>query len=169
MPVLRGAVADLASDFNAAPHVTRIVLLVSPTCPDCLHGASLVADGLRRHPDNDVRVFVLWVLALSGDSADAAAVVAGDRFGVDSRAHHYWEEDGGWSLASAFRPAIGLGPIDPEQIAWDVYLLYRPGIRWDSTPPTPTDWAHNLRYPPSVQDSPVGAENAIRIRRPGLS
>jgi hypothetical protein len=29
--------------------------------------------------------------------------------------------------------------------AWDVYLVYAPGVRWEGdTPPTPTFWMHQL-------------------------
>lgn len=30
------------------------------------------------------------------------------------------------------------------KVAWDVYLFYPKGIKWDDSPPPPTIWAHQL-------------------------
>jgi hypothetical protein len=32
----------------------------------------------------------------------------------------------------------GAGP------AWDIYLFYRPGDRWSTSPPMPCEWWHQL-------------------------
>ncbi|SRR6266704_2869660 len=35
--------------------------------------------------------------------------------------------------------------LDLHQIAWDVYLVYKPGIKWEGPqPPRPTFWMHQL-------------------------
>ena len=35
--------------------------------------------------------------------------------------------------------------LDLHDIAWDVYLVYKPGIEWESQqPPRPTFWMHQL-------------------------
>jgi hypothetical protein len=31
-----------------------------------------------------------------------------------------------------------------DALAWDVYLFYAKGAQWDTTPPTPVRWAHQL-------------------------
>ena len=141
--MLRPAIRELQRDFNATSDATRLLLLVSPSCEHCLEGAHIVADGLARAPDVDVDVLVHWLHALFGDSdevADGATAVFGD----DDRVRHYWEEGDGWSIASTFRPVLGLGDYNPERFAWDVYLLYRPGISWGDVPPLPSALAHNL-------------------------
>ncbi len=33
------------------------------------------------------------------------------------------------------------------QVAWDVYLVFPPGARWESQAPKPTYWMHQLSYP----------------------
>lgn len=51
---------------------------------------------------------------------------------------HTW--DGKRSLGELFAVTLGLGSI-----AWDVYLLYAPGQRWeDDGPPSPAFWMHQL-------------------------
>ena len=35
--------------------------------------------------------------------------------------------------------------LDLHDIAWDVYLVYKPGIKWETQqPPHPTFWMHQL-------------------------
>jgi len=141
--MIRPALDGLARDFNDGANSDRLVLLVSPSCPRCLTGVGLVAAELASNPAADIRVLVLWVLALPSDSAVAAEESA-TIVGVDPRVSPYWEENDGWTLATAFRPVLGLGALDPEVLAWDVYLLYRRGIRWKGSPPPPTAWAYNF-------------------------
>ena len=150
--MLRPALRELRRDFNASSDATRVLLLVSPTCEHCLEGAHIVADALARAPDVDVDVLVHWLHALSADS-DAVAVSSAAAFGDDDRVRHYWEEADGWSIASEFRPVLGLGDYDPERFAWDVYLLYLPGASWGDTPPLPSALAHNLLSDPPVGDA----------------
>lgn len=51
---------------------------------------------------------------------------------------HSW--DGERQLGHMFSGALGL-----SSIAWDVYLLYGSGTRWNSeVPPTPDFWMHQL-------------------------
>jgi len=36
--------------------------------------------------------------------------------------------------------------LDLHDIAWDVYLIYKPGIKWEAQqPPRPTFWMHQLQ------------------------
>ena len=29
-------------------------------------------------------------------------------------------------------------------MAWDIYFVYAPGVRWEDEPPEPTEWMHQL-------------------------
>ena len=78
---------------------------------------AIAGDGLRAH--------VVWVPKLGG-SEPSVAPAAGRMPG--ERATHYWDPDG-WFM-SAYRPVLGL-PGD----AWDVYLVYGPGARWEGSFP----------------------------------
>lgn len=82
---------------------------------------------------------VLWVPMLPPDDVDAAA--SWTHLWADDRVKHWW--DGTRELSRLFQNALGLhGP------AWDVYLLYRPGIRWEGeVPPAPAFWMHQLPDP----------------------
>lgn len=61
----------------------------------------------------------------------------------DPRVDHYWI--GGHEMGEAFRPALGL----KEELAWDVYLVYPPGVEWTGArPPKPTYYVHQLHELP---------------------
>jgi hypothetical protein len=76
-----------------------------------------------------------WVPILTGDNrATAEAEAAGFD---DSRVRHVW--DGERALADRYAKTLSL-----HCPAWDVYLLYEVGVRWDDTPPDPTFWTHQL-------------------------
>lgn len=56
----------------------------------------------------------------------------------DQRAQHYWDESG--RTMELFRQPLGL-----QGEAWDVYLLYRRGVRWEGeAAPAPDYWMHQL-------------------------
>lgn len=85
---------------------------------------------LAAYPDRDVDVHVVWFNMVR---TDERARWPRDEI-VDPRATHYWDEEKavGQALASleelkAWRP-----------IAWDVWLLYPPGVTWTSAPPVPS-------------------------------
>ena len=87
---------------------------------------------------------VLWVPMLEGDDAAVAAKQA--RSWSESRTQQWW--DGAGEMSRLFAQALGLhGP------AWDVYLLYRPGIQWaGAVPPDPSFWMHQLSDPAADPD-----------------
>lgn len=56
----------------------------------------------------------------------------------DSRVRQFWTPD--LALGEEFQSPIALS----SEPAWDVYLLYKPGPRWDTRPPRPHDFMHQL-------------------------
>ena len=57
----------------------------------------------------------------------------------DPRVQHYWTDD--QRVGEMFQSPLGL----KDEPAWDVYLVYAPGILWrGSTPPKPTYFMHQL-------------------------
>lgn len=58
----------------------------------------------------------------------------------DPRASHFY--DSGRLSGRAVAAALG---ARPGSIAWDAYLVYRPGVRWEAIPPAPLEWVHQLR------------------------
>jgi hypothetical protein len=126
-----------------------VLAVVSPTCEACRAGLRLVRGAISDRPG--VSLLVLWVGMLVDDTADAASSAA-NQLGSDPRVSHYWEEEG-WPVSTRLRATLGLGPYDPTRSAWDVYLLYPRGVKWTSEdPPSPAEFAHNLRDHPAVGD-----------------
>jgi hypothetical protein len=88
-------------------------------------------------PGNGLRTYVVWVpmnRALERDVANATKEV------WDARARHYWDADG-W-LTTTYKDVLGGFPFEP---AWDTFVLYAPGTRWDDArPPKPAYFMHQL-------------------------
>lgn len=85
--------------------------------------------------DADLTGYVVWVPMLGGK---AEHVPAATRLVPDNRAAHYWDESG--VLMRLYDQTLGLG-----QSAWDIYMVYAPGVRWnESAPPKPSYWMHQL-------------------------
>ena len=85
--------------------------------------------------DPRLAVFVIWEPKHGGterDATDAEGLVP------DPRATQWWDASG--ATMTLFAHALAL-----HQDAWDVYLVYPPGARWDGgDPPPPAFWMHQL-------------------------
>lgn len=90
---------------------------------------------LAREPSTQLAAYVAWVPELGAQPKDVAG---GMTLVPDPRAFHYWDA----------REVLGraYGRILPTPgPAWDVYLLFRRGVRWaGATPPKPDYWMHQL-------------------------
>jgi hypothetical protein len=137
--VLGADVEPLRAAFNADSGRVRIVMLVSPTCGECLHGASEIERAvLGTQPSPRLRAYVVWVPKLYGREQD---VPLATRYVPDARARHYWDALG--VLVRQYDTVLGLG-----EDAWDIYMVYGPRARWDgATPPRPDFWMHQLGSP----------------------
>jgi hypothetical protein len=125
----------LREAFNADAGTVRIVALVSPTCGACLRGATDMQAVFGDVGDTRLRGYIVWVPKLDGQEnnvPEATHTVA------DPRAGHYWDANG--DLVHGYDRTLDLG-----QDAWDIYLLYGPGTRWDGAdPPAPAYWMNQL-------------------------
>jgi hypothetical protein len=152
-----GAQAEtLRAAFNADTSDVRIVALVSPTCGACLRGASDMQTGVfATISDPRLRGYIVWVPKLDGHEKNvdqATHTVA------DPRVSHYWDGDG--YLVHAYDQTLHLG-----QDAWDIYLIYPPGVRWDGAqPPASAYWMTQLggTEAPAL-DKTVFADHARRM------
>ena len=69
--------------------------------------------------------------------SSAAAAEQGETV-QDARIWQGW--DGSRDVGTLFGETLDL-----HQIAWDVYMVYKPGIKWEGQrPPRPTFWLHQL-------------------------
>ena len=98
--------------------------------------------------DESLKGMIAWVPMVKGDSAlEAAELVSPDeRFILQS-----W--DAKLSVSEAFAKTLKLnGP------AWDVYLIYQPGVQWiGENPPVPSFWMHQL-------EKTSGADPTLHLR-----
>lgn len=96
----------------------------------------MVQSALEAVRDQPIDVFVVWIPAIGGDRFEATE--RSKAFIPDERARHYW--DGSQALGEALSPALGIR----AKMAWDVYLVFDEDARWESSPPAPLGWMHQL-------------------------
>ena len=90
--------------------------------------------------DERLKGFVVWLPTMPGDSLELARREAAtfEKFSVS----HAWDPER--RLGDLYAKLLNLGSV-----AWDVYFLYAPGVKWEGVePPQPTFWMHQL--PPEV-------------------
>src|SRR6266404_775538 len=127
---------DVRKEFNASSQKVRVVALLSPTCPDCQSGHGVVGRILKKFPSPKLKAILVWEPMRDGDDATSATQQA--ETVQDIRISQGW--DSSQNLGKVFGQTLDL-----HQIAWDVYLVYKPGIKWEGLqPPHPTFWMHQL-------------------------
>jgi hypothetical protein len=110
---------------------------------------SVVRDEVMKEiPDGRLRLFVVWEPILPKDSVEAlddSSEMVKDEW----RALQFW--DSGAESGKRIKQLFGLKIVNP---AWDVYLLYAPGVKWEreGPPPTPAYWMHQLTFMPGGAD-----------------
>jgi hypothetical protein len=123
--------------FNRHRDDVRIVELVSPTCPACLDGVSKIQRVLfSTEPSRRLAGFTIWVPMLGGKAGNVPDAMT---LAPDPRVAHYWDESNDLGIAYERVLPVSTGP------AWDVYLIYAPGIVWNGAdPPKSSFWMHQL-------------------------
>jgi hypothetical protein len=127
------------SDFNRDRDKVRVVMLVSPTCPECLHGAEVVqGDLFGRNASSKLAGYAIWVPKLGAHETDVAA---GTTLASDPRIRHYW--DASERIGTFYETMLPT----PGTESWDVYMIFSPGVVWSgTTPPKPAIWMHQLPH-----------------------
>jgi hypothetical protein len=74
------------------------------------------------------------------DSDNEASIPAAMKRLPDSRVLFYW--DGKGELTKSYSRVLQLGEDRP---AWDVYLVFDRTAEWNTGPPAPISWMHQLR------------------------
>lgn len=124
------------ADFNHAADTTRVVLVLSPTCPFCLKGTRVAQDVLERHAGKAITVFVVWLPILPTDWGEPGSSVMSRM--PDARVRQYWDKN--HLVADAIRAAGEARRQYPEccyegDVWWDLMAVYRPGPRWEDLLP----------------------------------
>jgi hypothetical protein len=132
--VVGNTAAAVKAAFNADAGKVRVLMVVSPTCGDCLKGASEVSEQLAGiNQGKTVPLYVLWVPRSGGREKD---VPAATRVVADSSAHEFW--DGNDLLGIYYKQVLGW-----RGNAWDVYMLFGPKAQWSGDlPPAPDFYMH---------------------------
>jgi hypothetical protein len=104
---------------------------------------------MREHEGQPVRAFVVWLPMVKGDSESAARDLLAAT--ADSRVRGYWDPKG--RSGKAFSKTLDLRTFGFfSRTAWDVYLVYPPGVRWaGDQPPRPAHWEHQLAWAKGAQ------------------
>jgi hypothetical protein len=127
---------ELRSEFNRAGQSLRLLAILSPSCPACQHGQGVIKSVFEKFRSERLKGFVIWLPILASDDAALARRQA-EEF-EDARVVQLWDADRRFGEALA-------GRLKLSGTAWDVYLLYDPGVKWEGDePPTPTFWMHQL-------------------------
>jgi len=130
--------ARLRAAFNASVVDTRVLALVSPTCGTCLLGATTIEkDVFATISSTRLRGFIVWVPKLGAHQNDVAARPRPSRTPAPPTT--------GMAAATSSTPTPAV--LDLGEDAWDVYLIYPPGVQWTgSAPPRPSYWMQQLTH-----------------------
>jgi hypothetical protein len=93
---------------------------------------------LKQVESDDLSVIAVWMPVLRSDNAEAGKQA--EHLLPDPRVVHYWDGDN--SLGKLYGRQLTLPR--GRQLAWDIYFVYAPGVRWEDEPPVPTAWMHQL-------------------------
>ena len=142
--VMQDDLARLKADFNAAADDVRLIFIVGPTCAVCLRGLADLNRNLLDGNDNPRLwtqiVHVPTLGATEQHVPDAAALVTGG-----AHVTNYWEDSG--IIGRLYEATLGFDDV----YAWDVWMVYKPGVRWEGRLPPKPDFAmHQLRSHPKV-------------------
>ena len=133
---------QLKADFNAMTDKVRLVFISGPSCGICLRGMDDLNGALVASIQQDPRIhtLVLQVPALGAEEKHAVAAIP---LMPGPRVNHYWDPEGNSGIE--FMDALSI-----DVYAWDVWMVYEPGARWDdgSPPPPPVFWQHQLNSLP---------------------
>lgn len=139
-------------EFNTSSDKVRIIALLSPTCPGCRSGHGVVGQVLKRFSSPQLKAILVWESMREGDNPAAATEQA--ETVRDPRITQGWNESR--NVGKLFGETLDL-----HDIAWDVYLVYKPGIKWEAQqPPRPTFWMHQLE---DADSKLLLCENPTRI------
>jgi len=127
--------------FNQNTSKVRIVSIPNPACLACVKGQRFI-NGLFTETfplDTNLMGLTVWISINGwGTRSDAQRLAPENK---DTRMRHFWDED--MNLGKHFRKPLGLDK--DYETAWDVYLVYAPGIEWlGDEAPKPSFWMHQL-------------------------
>ena len=124
-----------------------------------MRGYRVITDLLKEFDSEEFKGLVVFLPMVHGD--DAASADERAREFEDARLASLWDQER--SVGRLFKQTLGL-----NSTAWDVYLLYEPGVVWEGErPPPPISWMHQLsRVTGAPRDRGLEPERlAAEVRR----
>jgi len=123
--------------FNQNSGSVRVVSILSPTCPECRSGHGVLKSVFEKSASPELKAFLVWLPMKAADDAKQATVQSSSF--RDGRLSEGWDQ--GRAVADLFARRLSL-----RGAAWDVYLVYDRGVRWEGAePPAPSFWMHQLQ------------------------
>lgn len=139
---------EMKSAFNDASDRTRVVLMVSPSCPHCLQGASAIQQVLTDHAATPMRIIVVWMRVTHSDRAAPNSLVLARV--SDRRAIQFWDPNRMVSRAmlTQLPPDTAIAMADTSgntpPVIWDLIAMWRPGVVWTDRVPVPDFEGHPI-------------------------
>jgi len=109
---------------------------------------------INSFPETNISIAIVWINKLATDSRKAAETAAGTF--NDPRIYQFYDPQ----QRSGRAVADSLGWHG--RVAWDIYLFYAVGSRWNQTPPAPVDWMHQLTDPWADADRLHTGDDLVR-------
>jgi copper chaperone CopZ len=137
-PIPGLSVNELKQGFNRLSDKVRVVALLSPTCDACRRGRGVVGQLFNNQASENLAGLVVWLPMKPKDSRQAAYLesenLTDERISVRG-----WDIER--QIGDLFAKSLRL-----SSTAWDVYLVYASGIKWEGNqPPKPSYWMHQLQ------------------------
>jgi hypothetical protein len=89
----------------------------------------------------------IWEPMMADDDIETA-IIQRELF-QDNRVQHYWDAD------KVLGKIIADSLLENTPIAWNIYMLYQPGAKWNSENfPSPDFWMHQLEEDESLRLNP---------------
>jgi len=138
---LATSISMFKEEFNSNIDKVRIVSLPNPACLSCVEGQRFINDLFDHEFSSENRLmgFTVWVSINGWGTLKDARRLAPEI--TDSRMYNFWDPN--MLLGKLYKTPLDL---DKGYLgAWDVYLIYKAGVKWQGdVPPAPTFWMHKL-------------------------
>lgn len=149
--------------FNARADQPRVLLLVSPACSECILGAQAVRKSISdRFAASGVYAIVVWEPMVQSDNEAAARSSSAVFAGAAATQFYDPQRKTGWAFQNEqfankwdqldaalpadhwFRKAHQGESKPAPAPEWDLYMLYKPGVRWDERTPKPDAFIRHI-------------------------
>jgi hypothetical protein len=151
------SITEVQDVFNDNSDKIRVVTIPNPACLACVKGQRFINTlfGDIYPNENKLHLITVWT-SIDGWGVKEDALRLAPEL-VDPRVDYFWDEE--MTVGKAYKNTLRLK--NDYLTAWDVYLVYAPGVLWNEiSPPKPTFWMHQLTKAES------GADETLMLDKP---